>query len=118
MDTGVIVIACPSSETVESEETDTVAAVGHVEAERVTVEIGGQDEVLGHTLQLVGPTLVGDVVGLEEEVGEVVSLDEVLGDVVAVLALGPPKQEHTRSVVSTPKKSTQTQMLGSKELER
>jgi hypothetical protein len=94
MDTDVIVIACPSSEIVESEETVTVATAGHVEAERVTVEIRGQDEALGHTLQLVGPTLVGDVIGLEEEVGEVVGLDEILGDVAAVLALGPAKKEH------------------------
>ena len=82
MDTDVIVIACFSSETVESEEMVTVATAGHVEAERVTVEIGGQDKVLGHTLQLVGLTLVGEVVGL----------DEVLGDVAAVLALGPAKK--------------------------
>ena len=82
MDTDVIVIAYPSSEIVESEETVTVATAGHVEAERVTVEIRGQDEALGHTLQLVGLTLVGEVVGL----------DEVLGDVAAVLALGPAKK--------------------------
>ena len=94
MNTDVIVIACLSSETVESEEMVTVATAEHVEVERVTVEIRGQDEVLGHTLQLVGLTLVGDVVGLEEEIGEVVGLDEVLGDVAAVLALCPAKREH------------------------
>jgi hypothetical protein len=73
MNTDVIVIACLSSETVESEEMVTVATAEHVEAERVTV---------------------GDVVALEEEIGEVVGLDEVLGDVAAVLALCPAKREH------------------------
>ena len=41
----------------------------------------------------MGPTLVGDVVGLEEELGEVVGFDEVLGDEVVVLVLDPAKQE-------------------------
>jgi hypothetical protein len=93
MDTDVTVIVFPGSETVETDETVTVATAGHVEAERVIVEIGGQEEALGHTLQVVGPTLVGDVVGLEE-LREVVGLDEALGDVVVVLVLDPAKQEH------------------------
>ena len=89
----MIGIACPGSEIVETEETVTVATAEHVEAERVIVEIGGQDEALGHTLQVVGPALVGDVVDLEEA-GEVLGLDEWLGDVVTVLVLNPAKQEH------------------------
>jgi hypothetical protein len=94
MDTDVIVIVCPGLETVETEETVTVATAGHVEAESVTVEIGWQGEALGHTWQVVGPTLERGVFDLEEEVGEVVGLEEVLGDVVVVLVLGPAKQEH------------------------
>jgi hypothetical protein len=94
MDTDVIVIVCPGLETVETEETVTVATVGHVEAESVTVEIGWQEEALGHTWQVVGPTLEGDEVGFEKELGAVVGFDEVLGDVVVVLVLGPAKQEH------------------------
>jgi hypothetical protein len=77
MDVDVIVIVCPSSEIVETDETVTVATAGYVEAEIVIVEIGGQEEAL---LQVVEPTLVGDVVGLEGELGEVVGFDEVLGE--------------------------------------
>jgi hypothetical protein len=83
MDTDVIVIVCPAIETVETDGTVTVATVRHVEAERVTVEIGGEDEALGHALQVVGHALV-----------EVLGLDEVLGDEVLVLVLDPAKQEH------------------------
>jgi hypothetical protein len=64
-----------------------------VEAEREIVETGGQEEALGYTLQVVGPTLVGDVVDLKEELGEVVGFDEVLGDEVVVLVLDSAKQE-------------------------